>query len=233
VGLCESTADTGEHCVDGAARDACLEELLHELDRVTARETVADRQRRDRRLKPWPEMASSDLAGEQPRAASAAARAAHTLAAMLDDTDRDHGQLFDLMARGLAHRQPARLAEHMAAVAAPRPVIDELIDRPRGKQRPAVTLMPRLAARFASRTILPAPRRAPRGIRARRPRRVLRVLGQLTLELLHPRLELHDTPVHRQKDFDYSLAPRVIDRFRLNALHAQIFDGAQLCPPTH
>jgi len=141
VGVGESPADTREYCIDGTARHTCLEELFHELDRVTARQTVADRQRRDRCLQPWPEMTGSDIAGKQPRAASAAARTAHTLATMLDDTDRDHRQLFDLMVYGLTHRDPVAFAEYVAAIAAHRPVIDELINRPRRQHRAPTTLM--------------------------------------------------------------------------------------------
>lgn len=115
-------------------------------------------------------MALGDLPGKLAGAASTTPGAAHALAAMLSDLDRDHGELFDLVARGLAHRHPVALAEHVATVAAPRPVIDELIDRPRGKQRTPVTLMTGLPARFAPRTILPPPRRSPQWIRARRPR---------------------------------------------------------------
>jgi hypothetical protein len=137
------------------------------------------------------------------------------------------------VARRLAQRHKVAFAEYMAAVAARRPVLDELIHRPRGKQRAPVTLMAGLPTRLAPRPVLATPRHPPRRISARRLRGVLRILGQLALEFLHPRLQLLDTPVHSQKDFDYRLAPRLIDRLRLNALHAQIFDGAELCPPTH
>jgi len=233
MGVDESPTDTREYCVDGAGRHTCLEELSHELNRVTTRDTVADRQRRDGCLEPWPEMASGDLAGKQPRAASTAARTAHTLAAMLDDADRDDRQLFDLMVCRLTHRHPEAFAEYMAAIAARRPVIDDLIDRPRWQHRAPTALMAWLPARIAPRTVLPAPRCSPRGISAGRPRRVPRILGELTLELLDPHLQLLDTPVHRQQDFDYSLTPRPIDRLRLRTLHTPIFDEAKLCPPTH
>ncbi len=233
VWLRESTGDPAENRVHSAGRQTRLEELFGELDRVTARETIADRQRRYRRLKPGPEMTRSDLPGSLAGAASAALRTAHALAAMLGDHDRDHGELFDLVTRGLARRDPVALAEHVATIAARRPVIEEFINSPRRKQRPPVTPMSWLPARLAPRTVLPAPRHAPRGIRARRPRGVPRVLRQLTLELLHPRLQLHDAAIHRQQNFDYRLPPRVIDRLRLNPLHATRFDEAELCPPTN
>jgi hypothetical protein len=176
-------------------------------------------------------MAGGELFRELACATSAAPGAAHTLAAMLGDQDRDHWELFDLMARRLAHRHPVALAEHVAAVAARRPVINEFIHSPRGKQRPPMTLMPRLPSGLAPRPVLPSPRGAPGRFSARWPRGVPRVLGQLTLELLNPRLKLLNTAIHLQQHLDYSLTPRVIDRFRLNALHATKFDGTQLCPP--
>jgi hypothetical protein len=70
-------------------------------------------------------------------------------------------------------------------------------------------------------------------IRTRGTRGVPRVLGQLALEFLNPRLQLLNPAIHRQQDFDYSLTPGVIDRFRLNALHANRFDSTQLCSPTN
>jgi hypothetical protein len=44
--------------------------------------------------------------------------------------------------------------------------------------------------------------------------------AQLTLELLDPRLELHNPAIHRQQHLDYCHTPRVIDRLSLSALHA-------------
>ena len=46
-------------------------------------------------------------------------------------------------------------------------------------------------------------------------------------------LQLLDPAIHRQEDLHNGLPTRVIDRLRLGALHTPIFDGAQLCPPTH
>lgn len=45
------------------------------------------------------------------------------------------------------------------------------------------------------------------------------------------RLELLDPAIHRQQDFNDGLASGVIDRLRFGTVHAQIFDGAELCPP--
>jgi hypothetical protein len=103
-------------------------------------------------------MTRGDLAWKLAAGACPAAGTAHTLATMLGDPDRDHRQLFDLVARRLTQRDPLRLAKHMPASAARRPMLDELIDRPGWQQRTPMTLMTRLAARFAPRTILATPR---------------------------------------------------------------------------
>ena len=92
--------------------------------------------------------------------------------------------------------------------------------------------MPRLRTRPAPRRILAPLRRRPWRVRARRTRRITRATTQLALKLLHPRLELLDTTIHRKQNFNYSLTPSVIDRLRLRALHATRFDEAELCPPT-
>jgi hypothetical protein len=114
-------------------------------------------------------MAGGELFGKLAGAPGSAAGAAHTLTAMLDDPDRDHRQLFDLMVCGLAHRHPVRLAKDVSTPAQAGPMVDDLVHRPRWQQRPPTTLMAGLPTRFAPRTILPASRRAPRRIRARRP----------------------------------------------------------------
>ncbi len=95
-------------------------------------------------------MASSEVARKPARAPGSAPRATHTLAAMLGHSDRDHGQLFDLVARRLTQRYPVAFAEHIAAVTARRPMVDQLIDRPRRQKWAPVTLMPRLPAKFAT-----------------------------------------------------------------------------------
>ena len=65
---------------------------------------------------------------------------------MLGDGDRHHRKLFDLMTRRLADAHTAGLAKDMSAVARGRPMLDDLVDRPRRQQRPALALMPRLRA---------------------------------------------------------------------------------------
>jgi hypothetical protein len=178
-------------------------------------------------------MTDGDLTGKLACAACTTAGTARTLAAMLSDPDRDHGQLFNLVASGLTHRDPVGFAEHVATPATTGPVIDQIIHRPRRQQRAPMTPAPGLPARFTPGAILATLRPAPRRIRARRPRGITRVPGQLTLKLLHPHLQLLNAAIHRQQDLNYSPTPRVIDRFRLNALHTTEFDRAQLCPPTH
>jgi hypothetical protein len=134
------------------------------------------------------------------------------------------------VARRLAERNPLVLTEDVPATAALRPVHDDLINRPRRKQRPTVALMAVLSAPLATRRVLAARRRR-RRIRTRRTRGVTRTLLQLALKLLDPCLQLLDTPIHPQQHLDHDLPTSVIDRLRLSALHAPIFDAAQSNPP--
>lgn len=131
---------------------------------------------------------------------------------MLDHTGRDDRQLFDLIAGRLAHATKLPHGEDVTAIALRWPVLDHLIDRREWQQLPAATLMPRLRARPAPRRILsPLRRRRPQRIRTRRTRRVTRATAQLTLQPLHPCLQLLDTAIHHQQHLNYSLAPRVIE----------------------
>ncbi len=153
---------------------------------------------------------------------------------MLDHTGGDDRQLFDLMTRRLAHATKLPHGEDVTAVAPRWPVLDDdVIDRREWQQLSAVTLVPRLRTRPAPRRILAPLRRYPGRVQARRTRRITRATTQLALELLHPRLQLLDTAIHRQQHLNYSLTPRVIDHLRLRALHTPGFDEAELCPPTH
>jgi hypothetical protein len=68
------------------------------------------------------------------------------LALVLDHLHRHHRQLLDLMASGLADRDPVGVAEHVPARTPIRPMLDHLLDRPRRQQRPSLALMARLAA---------------------------------------------------------------------------------------
>jgi len=65
---------------------------------------------------------------------------------MLADDDMHRRQLLDLMARRVAVGHPLGLGEDVPAAAARRPVLDDLVERPRRQQRPALALMPRLGA---------------------------------------------------------------------------------------
>src|SRR5580698_4405205 len=102
-------------------------------------------------------------------------------------------------------------------------MIDNLIDRPRRQQRTPLALMSRLTALPAPRRILLALGRATRRIRARRLRTVARTTTQPPLVLLR----------QRQQHRDDRITTLLIDRLRLDALHASYFDTAQLCPPTN
>src|ERR1019366_4732069 len=214
VGLLERVTGAVQDRVDRTDRDAGAEQLLTQLNQVTTRDTVADRQRRDRRLQARPERATRYLGWQFAGALRAAARAAHPLAAMLGDQDRDLRQLLDLMTRRLPTRDPIRLGEHVTAPAPGRPVVDELVNCPRRQQVTTVPFMTRLPALRTTRAVLAAPaaQRRARWILARRRRRVSRVAPQPTLKLLDPRLKLRDPAVHREKHLDDRLPARVIDR---------------------
>ena len=183
-------------------------------------------------MKPRTKRAPSDLGRQHTGALEAAVGAAHPLAAVLAHAHRDLRQLLDLMARRLPDRDTLDVGEHVAAAATLRPMIDQLVNRPRRQQLATMTLMTGLATLRASRAILPAPtRRHTRRILARRQRRIPRVTPQLTLELLDPRLKLPNPAIHRQQHLNHSLTARVVDRLSLSALHTPTFDAPESCPP--
>lgn len=132
--------------VDRPGRDSRGKQLLAQLDGVTARDPVADRERDDGRLQARPERALGNPGQQRAGAPSTAARTRDALAAVLDHAHGHHRQLLDLMARRLTDRDPIGLAEHVPASAPLGPVLDDLVDHPRRQQRPALTLMPRLGA---------------------------------------------------------------------------------------
>ena len=136
------------------------------------------------------------------------------------------------MARRLTHAYELSGSEDVAALTALRPVLNHLIHRACRQELTAVTLVPRLGTLRTSGAIF-SPRRPPlaRWIGTWRPRGVARTLAELALKLLHTRLQLLDAAIHRQQNLDYRLAPRVIDRLGLGALHTPGFDEAELCPP--
>lgn len=94
----------GEDRVDRARADARPEQLFGKLDHVAAGDAVAHRQRDKRRLQARAEGALRDLLGKPGSRAPSAPRTAHALGTVLGHRDRQRRQLFDLVARRLAHR---------------------------------------------------------------------------------------------------------------------------------
>ena len=155
-----------------------------------------------------------------------ALRAAHALRAMFDHSGRHLRQLFDLVARGLTHRSALITREDVAAAAALRPVFDHLIHGAGRQEVAATAFVTGLATTFASAAILAALGRPAGRIRARRSGGVARVAIQLALELGdalvlagNALLEAPDLLVHAQQHLDNHLAPCVVDRLRLSAVH--------------
>lgn len=114
----------------------------------------------------------------------------------------------------------------MPTVAALGPVLDHLIHRAGGQQLPAVPLVTWLGALLATRGVLASPRCA-RWIDARRLRAITQAAIQPPLELSdalilasNALLQTTDLLVHSQQHHNHNLAPLVIDRLRLNPLHA-------------
>lgn len=70
---------------------------------------------------------------------------------VLGEPDLDHGQLLNLPAQRLAHRQALVPREDMPAATALRPMLDDVIHDPRRQKRPALALMTKLSALFATR----------------------------------------------------------------------------------
>jgi hypothetical protein len=172
-------------------------------------------------------------------AAAPAIRAAHSIALVLGDLHRDHGQLLDLPAHRLAHRDTLLECESVTAPATLRPILDHPVHCPRRQQWPALALVTGLGALSATRRILSTLlRRAGGRIGARGNRRVARTAVQPTLELGDPLILARDPHsqrpnlgVHPQKHLNDRRTPSVIDRFRLNPLHTPRFDEPELCPP--
>ena len=177
---------------------------------------------------------------------------------MLGHPHGHHRQFLDLTARRRTDRDPVGHTEPMPAGAVSRPVLDDLVDRPRRQQRAALALMPWLSALLAPRRVLAAPwrragrigagrlRRVPRralGRRARqiaagRTRRVTRRTPNPALKLRDPLVLLGDALlqpldllVHAQQHRDDDILALLVDRLGLSALHTPEFDAARLCPP--
>ena len=186
VGLGERVAGAREDRVDRAGADPRAEQLLAELHDITARDTVAHRERRDGRLKTRAERALGDLRRQLAARALTAAGAAHPLAAMLGHLTVITGSSSTCWRTGSPTASRSLRAKTWPQSTALGPMLDDLIHRPRRQQRAALALMPGLGALFATRWILATPRRAGRRIGARRQRRVTRAAVQPTLELGDP-----------------------------------------------
>jgi hypothetical protein len=75
----------------------------------------------------------------------------HPLSAMLGDLDLRNGQLLDLPAHRLAHRDALLGRESVTTPAALGPILDDTIHRPRRQERATLALVTGLGALFATR----------------------------------------------------------------------------------
>ena len=220
VWLRQRPASALEDRLDRAGAQAHTEELFAELHDIAARDTVSHRQHRHGRFKTRTKRAASDIRGKLRPRPLTAAWAAHPRAAMLDHPGRDHRQPFDLMAHRLTHAEQLARRENTAALAALRPVLDDLIHRTQRQQLAAVTLMPRLGALRTSGAIFPrAARRLPGGSELGGSEEFRECFASSGAPASPPALRAAGYAIHRQQNLNYSLPPRVIDRFRLRALH--------------
>ena len=205
----------------------------HELHDVTAaRHGCAPKAPRPPPEKRGPNALPRPRPAARPRPLTAAG-AAHTRAAMLGHVHRDLRQLFDLMARRLAHRDPLASAKTW-------PQSQRSASARRARRPPtAATARDRAPHAQAGR---PAHARsdpfrarggAPGGSELGGNEELRELLRRARARASHPRFQLLDPAIHRQQHLDYRLTPRVIDRLRLNALHTPRFDAAELCPPTN
>ena len=175
--------------VDRPARKLDSEQLARELGRVAAGDAVANGERHDRRLQPWPERRAQS-GGQLGPCSGGALAAAEAVQPMLGDADRDRRQLRDLVSPGLGCLNALRLAEHVRArAAALGPMLDDLVDLLGRKQPPLPALVPGLTTALATRALPARTRRRRRRIPAGRQRRVPRAAVQPPLELGHPSLE--------------------------------------------
>src|SRR5450756_1694202 len=183
VGLVEGPGHALQDRRDRACGEARSEELAQKLCGVAPGDAVAHREGGDRRLQARAEGSRRHSGGQLGARYGAALRAAQPLQAMLAEDDRRRRQLRDLMARGLPARRALRRAEHVAAAATTRPVLDELVERRDRRQMTTASRMARLGTALAPRrSSLPALRRG-RRILAGRQRGVARVAVQAPLQL--------------------------------------------------
>jgi hypothetical protein len=131
---------------------------------------------------------------------------------MLNHADRHHRQLFDLPAHRLPSRDTLPHGEHVAATAALRPILKNLIDRGERQQIPTVPLMATLSTTpTPGETLLPPPRRRARRIGARWLRAVARTAPQAPLQLRDP-LILPGNPISQRLDLRIHTQKHLNDR---------------------
>jgi hypothetical protein len=124
VGLVEGQGGALQDRLDRARADARCEELSDELDRVTGRDAVSDREGDDRCLQARAEGSPRHLGRQLGARRGATGRAAQPLQPLLAEEHGGRRQLRDLMARGLPERRALRRAEDVAAAAAGGPVVE-------------------------------------------------------------------------------------------------------------
>jgi hypothetical protein len=233
----ERRGGAGEDRVDRPDCNRAAKELLHQLNDLSTRKTVANRQGCDRRLQLRTEAATRNTRRQLGTHRASAIGAANALQAVLADLDRKRRQLRHLMPRRPTTRLTLLLAEDMAATATRRPVIDDLPHPFALKQRASMPDVAGLCALLAPRPARPAPLAQPRRIMARRQRRVARVTLQPLLELLNALRQrrqlrvLHLQPRRqRQQRLDHRLPPSRVDRLRLRPLHTRSFATPKRVP---
>ena len=227
--------------VDRPGRQLDPEQLPSELGRVAARDTVADRERHDRRLQPRPERPPWHLREARPSSTAAHAGQQTQCSRCSLTLHRDRRQLGQLMPRRLRRVDAFPRAEHaLTRPAAIGPMLDDLVDLLGRKQPPVPALVPGLPAALSTRARPARPRRRRRRILRRRQRRVPRTPTQPPLQLGDPSLEplvrLHqprvrsDQLIELQQQPDRRLAITIQDRLRLAPLHTQPFAAGDGVP---
>jgi len=157
---------------------------------------------------------------------------------MLGHRHGHHRQLLDLMTHRRTDAHALDIAEAISAATSHGPMLGELVDRPRGQQRPALALMAQLRALLAPRPVLATlgrqPGRSALGgcdeLRDERPTR--RSSSAIRSSCAATRFSKRDLLIHPQQHRDHRITTLVIDRLGLGPLHTTTFDNAALCPPT-
>jgi hypothetical protein len=157
----------------------------------------------------------------------AAVRATPTMQPVLGHLHGDLGQLRDLVARWLPDPITLRVTEHMPAAAALGPTLHHQADRLHRQQSPPTTWMSRLGPLLACGGTRSLALGRPGRILARWRGRVARVAVQAPLEVGDPLVlaghalsEPLNLLIHPQQHRNYHLAAPLVDRLRLDPLHA-------------